>query len=558
MSFEKRVFLALAVCAGIWLIFSLLNPPPPPEELDATGELAEADAPKEDAAKDETPAPEPVTSVEATPTSNVEIVQHELHNDMLALTVTNRSPARGGIIEGIHLLSPQFAEHETETNALDLAGAPTLEINFADPATEFAIPGGQAFTVHDASDSQITLLHADENVEIMQRVEQREGYEARLTVRVRNKTAKPQTHRMHVSTRVGLGGEESRYNIKRGMCRTSEDFEYEDQSDVEDGPITYSGGIVWGGIDNKYFGTLVVPREPFADCVIGNSEDGRFLVTNMGGNATTLEPGAVHEYELGLFFGAKEIESLQGFSAVDTGAELHLEEAVDWGILGALSETLGRLLLTMMRFFYGIVMQWGWAIVLLTIVVKLVTLPLTLKQMASMKAMKRIQPEMQKIKEKYADDRVKQGQEMQALFGRSGVNPLAGCLPLIVQMPIWFALYSMLGAAVELVHEPFLWLPDLTKQDPYYILPIALGAMMILQNRLMPQATTDEAQAKLMRWVMPIVFTAFMLFLPSGLGVYIFVNICLSVIQTAIQVGTKSDGPTKAGEAPKGGEKKKA
>jgi YidC/Oxa1 family membrane protein insertase len=163
---------------------------------------------------------------------------------------------------------------------------------------------------------------------------------------------------------------------------------------------------------------------------------------------------------------------------------------------------------------------------------------------------------MAKIKEKYGDDKVKQGQEMQALFSRSGVNPLAGCLPLIVQMPIWFALYSMLGAAVELVHEPFLWLPDLTKEDPYYALPLALGAMMILQNRLMPQATTDEAQAKLMRWVMPIVFTAFMLFLPSGLGVYIFVNICLSVIQTAIQVGTKKDEPVKGAEAAKGDKKR--
>jgi YidC/Oxa1 family membrane protein insertase len=97
----------------------------------------------------------------------------------------------------------------------------------------------------------------------------------------------------------------------------------------------------------------------------------------------------------------------------------------------------------------------------------------------------------------------------------------------------------MLGAAVELVHVPFLWLPDLTEQDPFYILPLALGALMILQNRMMP-STMDAAQAKLMRWVMPIMFTVFMLFLPSGLGVYIFANIVLSLIQTAIQVGTKN------------------
>jgi YidC/Oxa1 family membrane protein insertase len=153
-----------------------------------------------------------------------------------------------------------------------------------------------------------------------------------------------------------------------------------------------------------------------------------------------------------------------------------------------------------------------------------------------MKRMREIQPEMAKIKQKYADDRVKQGQEMQALFQRSGVNPLAGCLPTLVQLPIWFALYSMLSAAVELVHQTFLWLPDLTQQDPYFVLPLALGALMVVQNRLMPN-TMDEAQAKMMRWLMPVMFTMFMLFLPSGLAVYIFANILLSIVQTLIQVG---------------------
>jgi YidC/Oxa1 family membrane protein insertase len=555
VSFEKRVFLALAVCAGIWLLFSLLNPPPPPEEeIDTAEQKAEVDGEPSKSGDAEKPEPAEPLLAEAAHKSDIEVTQHELRNDMLGLKVTNRSPGRGGMLEGIELRSPQFEGHETATNALDLAGAPTLEVGF--PNSDFAVAGGTPYAVNDASDTQYTLVHADDKVEVMQRLELREGYEARLTVRVRNKTTQGQTHRLQVSARVGLGGEESRYNIKRGVCRTTEDFEYEDQGDVEDGPITYGNGILWGGVDNKYFGTLVVPREPFSDCVIARSDDGRFLATTLSSVPVEVEAGGTHEYELGLFIGAKEIEALQNFSAVDIGGELHLEEAVDWGILGGLSEALGRMLLAMMRFFYGWVGQWGWAIVLLTIVVKLVTLPLTLKQMASMKAMKRIQPEMAKIKEKYGDDKVKQGQEMQALFSRSGVNPLAGCLPLIVQMPIWFALYSMLGAAVELVHEPFLWLPDLTKEDPYYALPLALGAMMILQNRLMPQATTDEAQAKLMRWVMPIVFTAFMLFLPSGLGVYIFVNICLSVIQTAIQVGTKKDEPVKGAEAAKGDKKR--
>jgi YidC/Oxa1 family membrane protein insertase len=236
--------------------------------------------------------------------------------------------------------------------------------------------------------------------------------------------------------------------------------------------------------------------------------------------------------------GPKELDRLQQFAAV--GTTVPLDEAIDWGFFGGVSEWLGKMLLALLRWFQALVSNWGVSIVLLTVTVKAVTLPLTLKQMSSMKRMKEIQPEMNKIKEKYADDRVKQGQEMQALFARSGVNPLAGCFPMLVQLPIWFALYSMLGAAVELVHEPFLWLPDLTEQDPYYILPLALGALMIVQNRMMP-STMDAAQAKVMRWVMPIMFTVFMLFLPSGLGVYIFANIVLSLVQTAIQVGTNQN-----------------
>jgi YidC/Oxa1 family membrane protein insertase len=262
------------------------------------------------------------------------------------------------------------------------------------------------------------------------------------------------------------------------------------------------------------------------------------LVDRLSGPVETLSPGESREYVFGVYVGPKELERLRDFSAVQVG-DLDLEEAIDWGFFGGLSEWLGRMLLAMLRWFYGITASWGVSIVLLTVVVKAVTLPLTLKQMSSMKRMRAIQPEIAKIKEKYTD-RAKQGQEMQALFARSGVNPLAGCLPTLVQLPIWFALYSMLSAAVELVHQTFLWLPDLTQQDPYYILPLALGALMVLQNRMMPN-TMDEAQAKMMRWLMPGMFTMFMLFLPSGLAVYIFANILLSLIQTAIQVGVKDE-----------------
>jgi YidC/Oxa1 family membrane protein insertase len=434
----------------------------------------------------------------------------------------------------VHLLSEQFEGHDTATDAMHLGDRRTLEVRVGAEDTDVRIPSGAAWKVREAAPTLYVVGYADAEVDVEQRLELLAGYEARLTVIVSNRGAAPQTHRLAVRTAVGAAADD-RYDVPRGLCHVDDDLEYEDKGDVEDGPIEYPGAIRWGGVDTKYFATLVVPQEPLADCVIEYDAEAGVLVDRLRAAERELSPGETVTYTFGLYLGPKELERLQAFGAVASAAPL--EDAIDWGFFGGLSEALGKLLLGLMRWFYDLVGSWGVAIVLLTIVVKLVTLPLTLKQMSSMKRMKEIQPEMAKIKEKYKEDRLKQNQEMQALFARSGVNPLAGCLPMLVQLPIWFALYSMLGAAVELVHEPFLWLPDLTKQDPYYALPLALGALMILQNRMMPSMGGDETQQKLMRWVMPVMFTVFMLFLPSGLGVYIFANILLSIVQTAIQVG---------------------
>jgi len=551
---QTRMIVAMALCAIIYIVFDFFQPKPTPEELaEQEAAAAAAQEGKDDPAGDGKASKEPDAADDGgaageeggddgadavEPTPDVDITTHEIRNDDLALRITNRSPASDGIIEQIHLLSPQFEGHTTATDSLTLAGTRTLELSFADEATDFRIPKRAAYEVRDSSKSQVTLGFANNEVEIEESLQLLDGHEGLLTVKVTNRTKKPQDHRLSLTTRVGAG-EGSRYDIRRGLCRLEEDIEDEDASDVEDGPVRYGPGVQWGGVDGKYFAFLVVGQDAFAECEVSGAGDGAFVLNRLGTNVASLEPGETRTYVFGLYVGPKSLEALQAFSAVDGAGAETLEDAIDWGLLGGLSESLGKLLLGLLRWFYGLVANWGVSIILLTVLVKLITLPLTLKQMASMKRMKEIQPEMAKIKEKYAEDRAKQTQEMQALFARSGVNPLAGCLPMLVQLPIWFALYSMLSAAVELVHVPFLWLPDLTQQDPFYALPLALGGLMILQNRMMPTSNMgDETQAKMMRWFMPIMFTVFMLFLPSGLGVYIFANILLSLVQTAIQVGT--------------------
>ena len=158
--------------------------------------------------------------------------------------------------------------------------------------------------------------------------------------------------------------------------------------------------------------------------------------------------------------------------------------------------------------------------------------------------MKKIQPELTAIKEKYKDDKLKQSQEMQAAMSRAGANPMAGCFPLLLQFPVFIALYASLQAAVELYHVPFLWMPDLTAQDPTYLLPLAMGGMMYLQAKLQP-TPADNEQAKMMQTLMPVIFTVMMLFLPAGLTVYIFASTVIGVLQTLLIVrpNSKSDEP---------------
>ena len=148
-----------------------------------------------------------------------------------------------------------------------------------------------------------------------------------------------------------------------------------------------------------------------------------------------------------------------------------------------------------------------------------------------MKAMQQLQPKMKEIKKKYADDKTKQQQEVMQLFKTHKVNPAGGCLPLLLQFPVYIALYKVLWNAIEIYHAPFMWIyADLSAPDPFYISPVLLGVFMFLQQKLTPTASTDPAQQKMMM-IMPVMFTVFMLFLPVGLVIYIFVNTVMSVVQ---------------------------
>ncbi len=221
-----------------------------------------------------------------------------------------------------------------------------------------------------------------------------------------------------------------------------------------------------------------------------------------------------------IYVGPKDLSQ---FKAIDAP----LDDSIDFWIVGVIAKPM----VAALQLFHEWIPSWGVAILILTVLVKLLLFPLTQWSFKSMASMQRIKPDMDELKKKFANDRQKLNEEMMALYKRNKVNPMGGCFPMLLQMPIWIALYRSIYSSVELYQAPLGgWIQDLSAPDPYYVLPLVMGLSMFLQQRLMP-TSLDNQQAKIMMWMMPIMFTGFMLFLPSGLVLYILVNTLLSMAQ---------------------------
>jgi YidC/Oxa1 family membrane protein insertase len=324
-----------------------------------------------------------------------------------------------------------------------------------------------------------------------------------------------------------------------GICKRVDDFERMPISEIinsiqdPEEPTRFNDGVTWAGVDNRYFMTAVLPGEgeiegcefligPQAAGVDAASVPPNFTLvsTNIELTGGEIAAGATVKRSLRFYGGPKKMERLQRQTPP-------LADAIDFGFFSPIAVPM----LWLMRQFYNLIGNWGWAIIFLTVMVKLLTLPLTHKQYKSMASMKKLQPELKALQTKYKDDKTRLQQEMMGLYKEHKVNPLSGCLPMFLMMPIYFSLYRTIYSAVELYQADYMfWIKDLSQQDPYYITPILLGLVMIVQTRLSP-STGDAMQQKVMMWVMPIMFSGMMLFLPSGLVLYIFVNTVLGIAQ---------------------------
>lgn len=241
---------------------------------------------------------------------------------------------------------------------------------------------------------------------------------------------------------------------------------------------------------------------------------------------------AVNDLEYNLVFVKKEYNYL-------TSLGNNLNNSVDFGIWGFFAVWI----LKGLQFFHTFIPNYGVSIILLTLLIRLITFPLQYKSFVSMKKLQLIQPELTKIREKFKDDPQRMQKESMELFRRSGANPLGGCLPLLLQMPVFFAFYKVLYGAVELVDAPFiLWIHDLSNKDPFYVLPVLMTLAMFLQQKLTPNTITDPVQKRVMMF-MPLVFGFIMKDLPSGLSLYIFVSTLFGILQQLIVFNSKKDKP---------------
>ena len=334
---------------------------------------------------------------------------------------------------------------------------------------------------------------------------------------------------------TALSSEDDSYNItKIGYLTSGDKFDHkEDKEDLGKG--AQEDDIKWGSIQSNYFIAAVIPGVPTS--LKARYTDDVYRITLYGGRLVlnSTEPlDLTNSY----YLGPKERDNLEA-------APADLEAAIDYGWFGFIAKPM----IMFLSFLYEYLGNYGLAIIVLTLIIKIAMWPLARKSYKSMEKMKQLQPMIKKIQEKYKDDKQKASQETMRLYKTYKVNPAGGCMPLLLQIPIFIGLYQGLLNAVELRHAPFItyfpftdhiWLADLSVQDPYYITPVIMGISMFIQQRMSPPMG-DPTQAKVMMF-MPIVFTFLFARFPSGLVLYWLVNNLFSLAQQWFTMRGKKGG----------------
>jgi len=541
MNENKNVIIALVLMLAVWMGFTLLFPPQQSSQpssgeqaaLSEEVETAKSTNSNISAPVDEAGPQTDTNQITTTPPSEIETTQAA---DRTISIDTSLYTAEFSSV-GARLTSFKLKEYQTtadpQSPQVQLINADSLRYaTLQTVGTEgFALARDASYEVDLTSDSielsdggKKTLQFRSitpSGLEITKTFIIQDGhYSIDFATRVRNLATAPLTGDLELSLVKYWDDDADRpaYSFAGPVTLVGNDLEKVKVKKLDEETPTYTENIVWTSIQSKYFLDVIVPLQDSADQVRLSRE--KDLIRNtLETGFFTLQPGGAQQFEYFLFFGPKELDILK--------AENHqLEKAIDFGFFQILSKPL----LQVLTFFYGFLHNYGLAIILLTIIIKILFWPLTHKSYASMKSMQKLQPEMQKLRERFKSDKERLNKELMALYKEHRVNPMGGCLPMLVQIPVFIALYKVLLDSIALRHAPFaFWLTDLSAKDPYYITPLLMGASMFVQQKLTP-VSGDPMQAKIMTFL-PVVFTFMFLNFPSGLVIYWLVNNLLTIVQ---------------------------
>jgi YidC/Oxa1 family membrane protein insertase len=494
------------------------------------------------------PAPgttESTPGVPATPTAAAQGKQVRIVSDVLDLAVNTLGAdiVRAALLtypvavdkprEPFLLLDDRRSEpFVTQTGLLAQGPAPNHHTPYVSGQTEYRLAEGAdqveaRFTWHDPSGIEVNKIYTLK----------RGSYVVGLRYEVKNAGAQPWEGHYYRQLAHGTPEKQSAfiaYSYNGGVIYSPEEkYEKLPFDDMAEQPLKRDIKDGWAAIIQHYFLAAWVPPAHQANQYYSKAlDDGRYVL-GLTSPAARAAPGASASFESRLYLGPKLQDHL---AEVAPGLEL----TVDYGVLTIIAQPIFWLL----RQIHRLVGNWGVAIILLTLLIKLAFYKLSEASYKSMANMRRLQPRLQALKERYGDDRAKLNQAMMEMYKKEKINPLGGCLPIVVQIPVFIALYWVLLESVEMRQAPFmLWIKDLSSADPYYVLPLLMGATMFIQQKLNP-APLDPIQAKVMM-AMPVLFTVFFVFFPAGLVLYWVVNNGLSILQQWV-ITKRVEGAAKA------------
>lgn len=527
---DKRLGLALAISMvilfGWWKLF-----PPPHQEPAARPTASES---KSEASPGAT-APTTAAAAAANPAAAANAAPANAPEERPVLETPGARfvlSSWGGTLRAIELKEQKFKGLQIVRTQTPETAA--LRITF--PKADAPLPQDGSYTVSRPSADTVVFRSETDAAVVEKRYHLGGGrFVLGLDVTIQNKLDKPlgESMAVHLYGRQDpdkKGGSFLSYasaDLSEMVCYVGDKAERANIETLVKESKENLGNVRWIAADEKFFTIALVPHPetPLRDLKCGrralDTDTGEVFVSLAG---RSIAPHEKTTHSFTIYGGPKYRSDLDQVWV--NGQDSQLVHVVNVTLA-----VLSRPLLFMLRVFHGLTGNWGFAIILLTIFVKLLTFYPTQRTMLSAKKMQKLAPKMAALRKKYENDRQKMGVETMALYKAHGVSPFGGCLPSLIQLPIWMALFSTLNYSVELHRSGFLgYIHDLSAKDPYYVTPLLMGAVMFLQMRMSP-AGADPQQQKMMSVMMPIMFTVFSLFLPAGLAIYTLTSYLIGILQ---------------------------